>query len=1154
MHRYYEGGVRTLVILSLAPDAPRPTSGLPMDNPPWFSEEWWEIAGHACAVAENLGMKLWYDDHIGVAPIRPIADLVDANPIFTARILGRAPRGETAPAGAEVVAIIGDYVYFHQPGPNPGGSLDVFRCDICQPAAAAALMDVTHGPWERHLGRFLGKVIVGSYMDELRPLPTWTPALPASFRRRTGEDLIARLPDLFDSQPQGASIRVAYRQTLAELAENAFFRPLYEWHTRHGMLVSCDQIRRTRHGDPLVGSIAYHDYPRTHRWFSAPGNDHNGQTKVHSSLAHHYGRSRVWLEAFHSSGWGSTLEETFHWLLPWLQQGVTLYHPGCTYYSTKGSWWECAPPSTCWRQPYWRHYPAFAQTIARLCSVLSQGTHVCDIGLVYPSSAIQAELPLSGHPTPEAYETTRVFWELAGNITWRWQEMPSRQDPKDRTGTFERAGQDFDVIDEDSLTAAEVRGGRIHIKDESFGVLVFPRTRCVPLAALQQARALTQTGGIVLFVGELPERAAEGPGQDARVAAILAELLPAQSRPEKGVWIQRHPGDGLVAFCRTAEEVTGFLHSHLREPVVGDVRTLHRRVDGRDLYFLVPRSTLPPPEERPNIRQRLKLMGRTDYNRLTVAGYTIELDYPEVDPSLTGTVSVWPTIPERMTVTIRQTGSVEQWDPFDGTVRPARVVLQDADSTTVDLDLSRTPAAILVFGAEPHAEAPPDVRLDATTDLGAKWSCELVPTLDNRYGDMDWPPYAGPLPVEVRRLDFHEGADADLPEGPWVPVLCSFAPFLEASGPYEAGTAPPEALERADAGLWRPYWYSPRFGIEKDPLHWFHEGPKAVVPEEFIDLGNIPAGQSYAVRTSVMVSSAISALLRVGSTGTTLAWLNGEPVGEGGGTVMAPVILPAGVSELRLILSSTGEPRLRGFFHFLPADAKPPYGHPLPEGNWLTPEMPVKIVSGLVLDPHPEVGTRVGWYRCQVPPGAHRVQARIRGAVRAYLDGRPLEISDGVAALPHPEREGRVLALRVQMPVGVLAGAAFGQPLRFECGRGIISLGEWRHQGLPHYAGGVRYRRTLDLPAVGGAVALDLGHVRGSAEVTLNGQPCGVRLWHPYRFDLTAAVRAGANDLEITVFSTLGPHFRDGHPTPYCYSGQDISGLVGPVRVLMNGG
>ena len=61
--------------------------------------------------------------------------------------------------------------------------------------------------------------------------------------------------------------------------------------------------------DPTQATQIYTDYFRTHRWYGAAGSDHEGDAKVHSSMAHLYGHQRVWIEAFHSSGWGGTLEQ-----------------------------------------------------------------------------------------------------------------------------------------------------------------------------------------------------------------------------------------------------------------------------------------------------------------------------------------------------------------------------------------------------------------------------------------------------------------------------------------------------------------------------------------------------------------------------------------------------------------------------------------------------------------------------------------------------------------------------------------------------------------------------------------------------------------------------------------------------------------------------
>jgi hypothetical protein len=97
---------------------------------------------------------------------------------------------------------------------------------------------------------------------------------------------------------------------------------------------------------------------------------------------------------------------------------------------------------------------------------------------------------------------------------------------------------------------------------------------------------------------------------------------------------------------------------------------------------------------------------------------------------------------------------------------------------------------------------------------------------------------------------------------------------------------------------------------------------------------------------------------------------------------------------------------------------------------------------------------------------------------------------------------------------------------------------------LAHLLSGI----ALDtLPA--SAVRLDLGSVRGIAEVWLNGQNVGTRLWSPYEFDLSGAIRVGDNTLEILVLNTLAPYLEAVSPTHYVHPGQNISGLMGLVSI-----
>ncbi|MDX6241819.1 MAG: hypothetical protein QOG10_6643, partial [Kribbellaceae bacterium] len=128
------------------------------------------------------------------------------------------------------------------------------------------------------------------------------------------------------------------------------------------------------------------------------------------------------------------------------------------------------------------------------------------------------------------------------------------------------------------------------------------------------------------------------------------------------------------------------------------------------------------------------------------------------------------------------------------------------------------------------------------------------------------------------------------------------------------------------------------------------------------------------------------------------------------------------------------------------------------------------------------------------------------------------------------------------------AGAALAGPIRALVGPGRIGLGDWEDQGLAEYSGGVRYRRQLTAPA-GDRVLLDLGRVRGTAEVLVDGRSAGVRFCTPYVFDLSEVLPPGEHTLDVEVFGTVAPYLDAVSPTHFVFPGQRTSGLFGPVRV-----
>jgi hypothetical protein len=85
----------------------------------------------------------------------------------------------------------------------------------------------------------------------------------------------------------------------------------------------------------------------------------------------------------------------------------------------------------------------------------------------------------------------------------------------------------------------------------------------------------------------------------------------------------------------------------------------------------------------------------------------------------------------------------------------------------------------------------------------------------------------------------------------------------------------------------------------------------------------------------------------------------------------------------------------------------------------------------------------------------------------------------------------------------------------------LVSWTARTEPGIKYYSGTATYTKTFDLPAgpaaPGRRLWLDLGDVRELAEVRLNGKDLGVLWAPPFRVELTDAIKASGNSLEIEV-------------------------------------
>jgi hypothetical protein len=1272
MERFPAGGVFNLVVINLAPAGP--IVGARGDDPRWFSDEWWDRFTDACAAARDLDMKLWFYDQIGFSGANVQGSITQREPSAAGRAL-RHRTGRPVPAAAEEILAayrpdgtrVPQEQWTGQPELRLVTSVPT-AFDYLDRDAVGLLLDSVHGEFDRRVAEFLGDVVVGSFQDELPSTNTWTPRFGAEFSARMGYDLLDHLPALWEvGGRHAAKVRGDYYAVRTALTEEALFRPLARWHEERGMLIGSDQSNPARAGNPTQATQLYTDYFRTHRWYSAAGSDHEGDAKVHSSMAHLYGHERVWLEAFHSSGWGGTLEDTYDWLMPFLRSGANLYNPHATYFDTAGGWFEWAPPSTDWRQPYWATYPAFAGAVSRIASIMSWGGYCADVAVLHPTATAQAWVTLDapvdhfgdgslGGPFADVDQTQQHYLGLCGANNWFVT----------RPGLLDRAGVSFDVVDDASLQRADVAAGGLVILDLRYTTVILPSAGVLEEATARKLHAFVESGGQLILVGRLPCMAAGTAGDDAVVRALAD-----------------HPGVLRVA---TPEEAVARIRT---APYArSDVPLLVRR-SGDDAVALVP-GAFPNASGYPL---------RTD---------TWRWDDYDFDPARYASV--------REVTVAAQVAEAECWNPATGERRPVPVRAEGGISR-IAVPLEGSPGVLLVWreGA-PTTDVPATPRAHPDRErrslaLDDGWTGTLVPTMDNTWGDLARPVGSDVAQLQVWTSEWAE-SDGAAPSD-WSPTRATFGQRLRVLGPLADGNAPaPLTPEQVEAvlegatpltdGAWAVHTWSAERGLEKDPGLL---GNKGMVPEEFVQVVAPADGEVSIIRALLRAGRRGPADLVVAAAAAKQVWWNGHELPCGNGYLTAATIVldrDVNVLEYRLGPServpgfslSGAAPTLGSFFAITAPGAmarRPTFmtagEHVVPGGSVaftaeldlpaaatravltigaataLTVEIDGSVVARqekveyyesswganpmffghdvtghlgegrhvvrIVTDsadardvvfvdlvaehdagvsvlvsgggwatvsgatagtsrehrgrwyelahahaasrPHPLPGTAwlggeplvdghvepvsssdsvvpaAQWFRFRVPAGATEVVLPVRDVVEVRVDGQEAALSDGVVHLPAPLRRPAEVTVRTAPTAFDRAGAAWSAAARVRTSPSPIDLGDWQEIGLRAWSGGVRYERVVDIPDEARDVILDLGRLRGTARVSVDGLLRAELFCAPFRVPLGNV--SGRVVVEVLVHNTLGPFLDESTPTTWTFPSQLRSGLFGPVTL-----
>ena len=106
-------------------------------------------------------------------------------------------------------------------------------------------------------------------------------------------------------------------------------------------------------------------------------------------------------------------------------------------------------------------------------------------------------------------------------------------------------------------------------------------------------------------------------------------------------------------------------------------------------------------------------------------------------------------------------------------------------------------------------------------------------------------------------------------------------------------------------------------------------------------------------------------------------------------------------------------------------------------------------------------------------------------------------------------------------------------------------LKSWEDLGVSAFAGTALYRKEFTAPAAKGPVFLECENVHDYARVRLNGVDLDAHGWRPYRWEITKALKPGANVLEIEVQGSGG----GGRGAGRGGAAPVVSGLLPAVRL-----
>lgn len=590
--------------------------------------------------------------------------------------------------------------------------------DILNPEAVACFLRLTHDRYYETLKDHFGTTVIAMFTDEpnvsgrgasrrggRRAYP-YTPGFVAWLSERWGEDPSAWLPALWmDYGAETEAFRHRYDEAVQTRLQEVFYGGQAAWCADHGIALTghpaeSNELTALRLFQ-LPGQDMVWRYVEPNKPTALEG-DHSVAAKAATSGARLSNRRRVLTEVCGAYGWQLTLDEV-KWLFDWhMVRGNNLINPHAVFYSIRDRRaWE-SEPDLAIHNVWWPYFRQIALYSRRLCWLLSDGEHVCDVAILG-----------DGNHLP---------WRAA-------KQLYQRQ-------------IDFLYLDERAVSEAVVDEGCLVDGAQRYRVVVIDGLDELTDAAGDRLDAFKASGGTVIVFSEdvsLPDQIDEVVDPDVVLDPPDADLRCIHYRKD-GIDHHLLVNEGeetieSVVSLRTAGHLTRM------DPMDGSASTCPSRFEGD--------------------RQHVDLvLGRRESVVLSVDGEQPSEKMDAADVFSEQVVSIdgeWETVDDAgkaLSLEISDWAHVDGWELFSGTVTyRTKLEVPEADEVWLDLGKVGDIAEVLVDGATVGTRmwAPYRIKLDGVDAGTHTVEVRVTNSMANAYEGMQMPSgLMGPVSVVVR--------------------------------------------------------------------------------------------------------------------------------------------------------------------------------------------------------------------------------------------------------------------------------------------------------------------------------------------------------------------------------------------------------------------